>query len=125
MKKILSILILFAFTVALAAEEEYRQVEKTYRYRVYFTDKKHNNYSTRHPEEFLSPKALDRRKKFKIKVDKYDLPVTQLYLEYLNKNQFKVVNVSKWNNTAVVEVTDKGRIDQLKEVAFVKGTKKV
>ena len=126
MKKILSLLILFALAVTMTAEsEQYRKVEKTYRYRIYFTDKKHNNYSTRHPEEFLSQKALARRKKLKIKVDKFDLPVTQLYLEYLNKNNIKVVNVSKWNNTAVVEVSDRQLIEGLKEVAFIKDTKQV
>ena len=127
MKQLLPLLFMFVFTAAAAGnpEPEYTKVDKTYRYRVYFTDKKHNNYSTRHPEEFLSPQALERRKKFKVKVDKYDLPVTQLYLEYLSKNDYKVINVSKWNNTAVVEVADSMKIEKLKEVAFIKATKKV
>lgn len=38
-----------------------------YRYRVTFTDKSNNSYSTKRPEEFLSPKALERRRKFGIK----------------------------------------------------------
>ena len=127
MKQLLSLLLLLACTTAMAdnQESEYCKIDKTFRYRVYFTDKKHNNYSTRHPEEFLSPKALDRRKKYKVKVDKFDLPVTQLYLEYLKENNYKVINVSKWNNTAVVEVSDSSQINKLKEVAFVKKTKKV
>lgn len=61
-----------------AAKQEpvYVKVPKTYRYRVAFTDKKNNIYSLKRPEEFLSPKALERRRKYGIKVDKHDLPVT-------------------------------------------------
>ncbi len=47
-----------------------------YCYRVTFKDKKNNSYSLKRPEEFLSTKALERRKRHKIKVDNHDLPVS-------------------------------------------------
>lgn len=96
-----------------------------YRYRVYFTDKENNSYSVKRPEEFLSAKALARRQKFGIKVDKTDLPVTPVYLEYLGKQGLKVLLTSKWNNTAVVETTDTTLVEKLKTVKFVKNFRRV
>lgn len=127
MKKILSLLLLLISTAVAAKDEvpNFVKPSKTYRYRISFTDKKHNAYSTKHPEAFLSPKALERRRKYGIKVDEHDLPVTQIYLDYLNKHQCKVLHVSKWNNTAVVEVSDTTAIHKLSEVTFVQATRKV
>ena len=96
-----------------------------YRYRVTFTDKSNNSYSTKRPEEFLSPKALERRRKFGIKVDQYDLPVTPIYLEYLSRQGFRVLMTSKWNNTAVVETTDTMLVKKLSSVKFVKSARLV
>lgn len=128
MKKILPFLLLFSFSTVMADEGSvltFVKPPKTFCYRVYFSDKKHNIYSTRRPEAFLSEKALARRKKFKIKVDEHDLPVTPFYLEYLNNHQFKIKNVSKWNNTAVVELSDTTTLSTLSNLAFVKRIKKV
>ena len=128
MKRYLPLFLLFAFANVMAEggpKLTFEKPAKTYCYRVYFTDKKHNIYSTKRPEAFLSDKALERRKKFKIKVDKYDLPVTPFYLEYLNNHDYKIRNVSKWNNTAVVEVSDTSTVKALSELSFVKGIKKV
>lgn len=96
-----------------------------YRYRVTFTDKSNNSYSTKRPEEFLSPKALERRRKFGIKVDQYDLPVSPIYLEYLSRQGFRVLTTSKWNNTAVVETTDTMLVKKLGGVKFVKSARLV
>lgn len=93
--------------------------EPSYRFRVTFKDKKNNIYSLKRPEEFLSPKALERRKRLKLKVDWYDLPVTPAYLSSLQEKGFRVHNVSKWNNTAVVEVADSARAAELEALAFV------
>ena len=128
MKKILPLLLLLLFTTAMADEGatlSFVKPPKSFCYRVYFSDKKHNIYSTKRPESFLSEKALERRKKFKIKVDEHDLPVTPFYLEYLNNHQFKVRNVSKWNNTAVVELTDTASLKTLAGLYFVDHITKV
>lgn len=99
--------------------------EKSFRYRVYFTDKKNSHFSLRHPEAFLSPKALERRRKLKIKVDEYDLPVSPPYLKYLSQQGFKIHNCSKWNNTAVIETTDSTLVRKLQAITFVQQVKKV
>ena len=97
----------------------YVKVEKTYRYRVYLKDKKNNPYSVKHPEAFLSKKALDRRSRYGIRVDEKDLPVTPLYLEMLRNKGFKVLHTSKWNNTVVVETADTLKANCLPEASFV------
>lgn len=128
MKRFLPLLLLLVGATAMADDGpavSFVKPAKTFCYRVYFSDKKHNIYSTRRPEAFLSEKALKRRKKFKIKVDEYDLPVSPLYLEYLKNHEFKVRNVSKWNNTAVVEFADTAQIQTLAQLSFVKNIKKV
>lgn len=53
----------------------------TYKFRVTFTDKKQTPYSVSRPEEFLSEKALERRKRMNLSVDEYDLPITPDYLK--------------------------------------------
>lgn len=126
--KFLLIGLLLLFSATLSAQHErphFEKVAKSYRYRVYFTDKDYNPYSVKRPEEYLSKKSIERRRKFKIKIDQYDLPVTPTYLNYLRDNGYRVHNVSKWNNTAVVEVTDTNQVQQLKEISFVADVKKV
>ncbi len=112
-------------TAFIDKEPQYVAVPKTYCYRVTFTDKKNNVYNLKRPEEFLSPKALERRKRHKIKVDKHDLPVSPVYLDYLRNQGLKVRNASKWNNSAVVETADTTIALALKDVSFVCDVRKV
>lgn len=98
---------------------------KTYRYRVSLKNKEHNTYSLRHPEAFLSQKALDRRRKFRIKPDKYDLPVSPAYLQKLHELGYRVVCTSKWNNTAVIEATDTVSPKSLTALSFVTAIRRV
>ncbi|MBP3227250.1 MAG: S8 family serine peptidase [Bacteroidaceae bacterium] len=88
-------------------------------YRVYLHDKDGNGYSLRHPEKFLSRKALDRRAKFGLAVDEYDLPVSKKYLKQLEKAGFPIHCVSKWNNTAVVSSPLIDAADRLRALPFV------
>ncbi len=136
MKKILFLLSLLLGTAsqtagqpAEAADEElpevYRAVPKAFRYRVCLTDKKNSPYSKSHPEAFLSPKSIERRRKFKLKVDEHDLPVTPVYLEQIAQKGFKIVHRSKWNNTVVVETSDSSAIHSLGSLPFVKSFRKV
>lgn len=110
---------------AAADAPQYVKPEKTFRYRVYLTDKENNPYSLKRPEEFLSKKALARRKKFGIKVDWADLPVTPDYVAYLQRHFGRILHVSKWNNTAVIETTDSARALTLPSLTFVREVKRV
>lgn len=99
----------------------YRKDAKAYRYRVSLTDKKGCGYSIKHPEAFLSAKALARRNRYGLKVDEYDLPVSQQYVKQLTNLGLRIHNMSKWNNTVVVETADTLKMQQVRALPFVKG----
>ncbi len=80
-------------------------VEKALRYRIALKDKKNSPYSVKRPEEFLSQKSIERRKRMGLKVDKHDLPVNPAYIDGLRGEGAKVLLTSKWNNTALIELT--------------------
>ena len=56
-------------------QRTFRKDARAYRYRVSLTDKKNCGYSIKHPEAFLSAKAIARRNRYGLKVDAYDLPL--------------------------------------------------
>lgn len=96
------------------------RTEKKYRYRVVFADKKDCGYSTKHPEAFLSPKALARRARYGIKVDTYDLPLTPHYTEAVRNAGTRIVTRSKWNNSIVAEAADTTVAATLRALPFVR-----
>lgn len=91
------------------------------RYRLTLTDKAHSPYQINRPEAFLSEKSIERRKKFGLAIDTHDLPVSPEYLKRINDAGAKVFNVSKWNNTVLVSLTDStdGTLARLRALPFV------
>lgn len=96
-----------------------------YKYRVYLKDKKHSEYSVRHPEAFLSDKAIERRKRQGLKIDKTDLPVCAAYLQEIRGTGVNIVHTSKWNNTVVVSCTDTLLMEKVAGLPFVSSVLKV
>lgn len=119
-KAILLALLSCASMQLTAQTETYRAIPKSYKYRVTFTDKKNCGFTVKKPEQFLSPKAVERRKKFGLKVDEYDLPITAKYIDFLTDKGFHVYNRSKWNNSVVVETADTAQLTQVRAASFVK-----
>lgn len=119
-KAILLALLCCASMQLAAQTETYKAVPKSYKYRVTFTDKKNCGFTVKKPEQFLSPKAVERRKKFGLKVDEYDLPITAQYVDFLTDKGFHVYNRSKWNNSVVVETVDTAKLAQVRAASFVK-----
>lgn len=99
--------------------------QRVYKYRVYFKDKKESPYRKSKPAEFLSKKALQRRAKWKIKIDDHDLPVSPKYIGAVAAKGAKVLCVSKWNNTALVQSEDSARLESLAALSCVDSVKKV
>lgn len=126
-RTIIGWLLCFTASTTFANQEqpEYIKPAKTYRYRVYFANKDNNPYSIKRPEAFLSAKSIERRKKYNIKVDEYDLPVTPMYLKYISKQGGKVLHTSKWNNTAVIEINDTTLALALEKISYVTHVKKI
>lgn len=88
-------------------------------YRVALQDKRGTDYSLKHPERFLSQKALDRRSKQRLAVDSTDLPLSRKYLKKLAAKGFAVVGGSKWNNTVLVKDTSATASQRLSTLPFV------
>ena len=75
-------------------------------YRLYLKDKDldHTPYSISRPQEFLSPRSLDRRKRQGISIDLTDLPVAPAYEKAVREAGIEVVGKSKWNNTLLIRI---------------------
>ncbi len=131
MKRIIGLLAAALFPLLALAQAapadgvRYVKIPKTYRYRVSFTDKKGCGFSVKHPEAFLSPKAIERRKRYGLKVDQHDLPLTRAYVDAVKQQGLRLVNQSKWNNTAVFETADTLRLEAVSKLPFVKGVRRV
>ena len=129
MRKFITLLLFIAVVFSGYAQFEdfysYQHLEKRYRYRVYLKDKKNSPYSTKRPEEFLSRRAIERRQRYGIKVDKYDLPVSPNYLQVLRDQGLRIHNVSKWQNTVVVETADTALMQTVRNMAFVEDVLRV
>ena len=99
---------------------------KTFLYRLTLTDKKGTPFSLEHPQDYLSPKALDRRKRQNLEVDSTDLPVSPSYLSQISSVQgVNVICVSKWNNTVLVKVHEQSKVKPLLAFPFVSSAMKV
>ena len=98
---------------------------KCWLYRVYLTDKKGSPYSLDNPQEFLSARSVERRKRQGLALDSTDLPVSPLYMSTLSERGFEIVGRSKWNNTVLLRVTSAHSLKALKELPFVSSIKKV
>ena len=81
-------------------------MDPIYKYRVYLSDKKGSPYSISRPEEFLSARSIERRRKQGLSIDETDIPVNRSYLDKVEKCGVKLIHSSKWNNTVLVETSD-------------------
>lgn len=91
------LLAILAYVPSMAQDEgdpmfatTYRHVPKTFRYRVSLNDKAGTSYSLKHPEKFLSEKALERRKRYRLKSMNTTFPCRLLTLR----------NSKKWGFTS-------------------------
>ncbi len=99
--------------------------EKTYMFRVQLADKSGCGFSVDNPQQFLSPKALQRRLRQNLSVDSTDLPVNRRYEELLEKKGCEVVSRSKWNNTVVARTTDSCFAASVTSLPFVRSARLV
>lgn len=97
----------------------------TLKYRIDFTDKDNNGFSIQNPEGFLSDRAIERRIKQGISINRSDLPVTQSYIDSLKEMGFKILHRSKWFNSAVISTNDTQLINNTQQISFVHSSGKV
>jgi len=96
-------------------------------YRIYLTDKDlaRTPYSLDRPQEFLSPRSLERRKRQGISLDLSDLPVSPAYEKAVSDAGVEVVARSKWNNTLLVRIHKEKELRKLDGLACIKRMTKV
>ena len=94
-------------------------------FRVELKDKSGTPYSLRKPQEFLSKKSIERRRRQGLRLDSTDLPVSPRYVEAIKARGVSVVGTSKWNNTVLVRTSDDYVADVLRLLPFVRRVTKV
>jgi len=91
-----------------------------YKYRLVLKDKGSSDLSLSHPEAFLSSKAIQRRRKYGLRIDQDDFPISPQYLRIIRDAGGVIVAKSKWLNTVSVHCSDQFLIDRFKALPFVK-----
>ena len=114
MKSSLIVAIIFAFISQAVADS------KTGYFRIELTDKAHNQYNLDEPAEFLSERAIERRKKSNIEIDSADLPVSQVYKDSINRAGVEYRFDSRWFNYVIAGFPHDSIYDYLSGKDFVK-----
>lgn len=99
--------------------------QDTLKYRINLKDKAATTYSLERPEEFLSEKAIERRRKQQLAIDSTDLPVCRKYVDAICKKGVNIVTMGKWDNFVTVSCNDTTLIDKIAKLPFVRATEKV
>lgn len=94
-------------------------------YRLQLTDKGNPPYSIDRPEEFLSPKSIERRTRQGWNVNETDLPIDRAYLEAVTATGAEIRTYSKWVNTLVVNIPDAEVQSRVAALPFVQKMTKV
>lgn len=113
-------LLLICFCLASNAQEG-----DSLKFWVTFTDKLNSPYRLNQPEKYLSKKAIERRKKFKIIITLEDFPVNPFYVEKIEKLGVKVLNRSRWLNGVSILEADKDKLKKVLALPFVSQVKQV
>lgn len=94
-------------------------------YRLYLRDKdlQHTPFSVNCPEQFLSARSIERRKRQGLPVDVTDLPIAPAYLDSVSRTGIEIVGQSKWNNTLLVKIHKEKELNKLNSLSFI--TKKL
>ena len=90
-----------------------------FKFRLILKDKGTTGFSVNKPEEFLSSKSIERRKKQNLSVNETDLPISAEYIKEIEKTGAIVVAKSKWLKTVTIKCSDYFLMDKLKQLSFV------
>ena len=93
---------------------------KYYIYRFVLRDKAATSYSLDAPQQFLSQKSLERRRRQGISVDSTDLPVCKAYIHQFEVRGVKILGTSRWQNTILVQSADSALLNLLVRMDIVR-----
>lgn len=116
-------LLILSTLVLLAAGASAQQ--DTLKYRISLRDKAATTYSLERPEQFLSQKAIERRRKQNLAIDSTDLPVCRKYVDEIRRQGVNVIVTGKWENFVTVSCNDSALIDRITALPFVRTAEKV
>lgn len=103
----------------------FAEEQDTLKYRISLKDKHVTAFSLDHPEQFLSSKAIERRRRQGIEIDSTDLPVCSSYIESICRKGLQVVTKGKWENFVTVACNDTSWMAQVSALPFVKSIERV
>lgn len=115
--------LLTALTILVVPEQPGKCQEKTwnYFYRIHFTNKGENEISAFAPEELLTLKAIERRRKSGTAIPDFrDIPVWKGYIDRISSMGMTFHCSSKWMNTALFKSSDPADIEELAQLPFVR-----
>ena len=90
------------------------------RFIIKFKDKGSNPFSISNPSQYLSQRALQRRARYNIAIDSFDLPVTPRYIDSVKMaGAVTILNASKWLNQVTIRTTDATALTKINSFPFV------
>lgn len=118
------VLLVFALNIYLEVFAQFTPSD-TLKYRIRLKDKAATEYSLQKPEEYLSKKSIERRKKQGLTIDSTDLPVCKKYVDAIRKKGVHVLVTGKWENFVTVSCNDSTMIDEIAKLPFVRSAERV
>lgn len=89
-------------------------------YIVKLRNKDNSPFSLSTPGQYLSQRAIDRRTRYGIPIDSFDLPVNPAYIDSLRlSGNVSILNNSKWLNQVAIRTTDAVALDHINSLPFV------
>ena len=88
-------------------------------YYVQLTDKQNTPFSLLRPHDFLSERAIARRKRQNIVLNETDLPLNPAYIEQIKALGVGIEHHSKWLNAVAILCADSTQRERVKKLPFV------
>ena len=90
--------------------------------RLALRDKAHSICRLECPQDFLSAKAIERRRRQNLQIDSTDLPISPVYINMIKGSGMEIVTQSKWNNTVVVKSKSMQALRTVAKMPFVRSS---
>ena len=115
MWKFLRFILIIAFSISTTTG-----IAQFSRYIIRLKDKAASNYSISDPSKFLTQRAIDRRLRYHINIDKTDLPVLQSYIDSISSaGNVTILNTSRWFNQVCIQTADATALNKINGFSFV------
>lgn len=114
----LLVLVLSVLTLLLSQPS----IAQTYTCYVQLRDKEQSQYTLGHPEAFLSPKALERRRQQHIPIAPNDIPVSGAYVRQIAP-LCRIAATLRWTNGLLIRTDDISVVTRIEAFPFVSSVK--